>query len=224
MRRRRRQSPGSSLARFTSAAASAGAAQIHLVMAPDHWGEWWVSGLFFVVTGIAQTVWAVLAVWPGGPALMLAGAALNLGSVGTWALSRVWGLPFGPHAWLPEPAGTTDLVAVGLEAVVVAGALWALARRGAERDPRTAGVAWAVSAALAVALSTAVAVNGADEHAHATDAHATGAGGAEDQGEHGEEPMDGSGAQPGGAAEDPPSTSDPEGGQGHVDDGHDHEH
>ncbi|MCY9783419.1 hypothetical protein KIK06_05855 [Nocardiopsis sp. EMB25] len=221
---RRRATPkGSGPARFIAATASAGTALIHLVMTPDHWNEWMLAGVFFVATGVVQTVWAVLAVWPGGRALMAVGALVNLGSVGIWTVSRVVGVPFGPHAWTPEPIGVTDTVAVALELAVAVCAVWAMLRRGGRAEPGATVIGAVVVAALMVAFSTAAAVNGASEHAHGTDSHADD-GHTDEAGETGTDttdPADSSVDGPSGSVE-PSESAEPA--PGHADDGHDHEH
>ncbi|WP_157982457.1 hypothetical protein [Nocardiopsis sp. FIRDI 009] len=222
--RRRAVPRGSGLARFVAATASVGTALIHLVMTPDHWNEWTLAGVFFVTTGVVQTVWAVLAVWPGGRALMALGALVNLGSVGIWAVSRTVGVPFGPHAWIPEPIGLTDTVAVALEVVVAVCAVWAVLRRGGHAEPGAPVIGAVVVAALAVAFSTAVAVTGASEHTHGTDAHSDGGhtdGEREGAGTGANDPADSTERAPGQDVSSEPEDTD----DGHEhDDGHDHEH
>ncbi|GAA3731560.1 hypothetical protein GCM10022402_10340 [Salinactinospora qingdaonensis] len=214
-------------------AASAGAGQIHLVMAPSHWSGWWLSGVFFIVIGAFQVLWAVVAAWRGSTALLWLGTLVNLGSIGLWGVSRLYGLPFGAHAGTPEAVGLTDLITVVLEAVVVAGAL--LATVGRSRSTAVGGgvISAVAVAAVAVAFATAAAVGAADEHGHGASEDESGHHGEEvEPGHHQEEAEQPATSAPGGTASPSPTasaqSSEPAGsddaGAGDSHDGHDHEH
>lgn len=43
----------------------------------------------------------------------------NATVVAVWAASRTTGLPIGPEPWMAESIGTLDLLAVGLELLLV---------------------------------------------------------------------------------------------------------
>ncbi|ASU85916.1 hypothetical protein CDO52_26730 [Nocardiopsis gilva YIM 90087] len=214
--------------RYLSVAFSLGAAQIHLVMAPVHWEEWWLSGALFAAAGAFQVLWAILAIWRGTAPVLILGAMANLGFLAVWAVSRFAGLPVGPHAGVPESAGLTDITTAVFEALVVLGALWALGFR------RTAGpgggTITAVSvAALAVAFSTAAAVGAAGDHSHGPAPAEHGEADHHGEGDTGEE--NGAGEQNG---QEEPSPTGPSGSDssansggtedGHHDDGHTHDH
>jgi hypothetical protein len=108
---------------------------------------------FFTAVGVAQIVWAVIALaW--APRWWLAlGAAGNLVVVATWVVSRTAGLPFGPAAGITLPAHFPDSLATALETVVVVGAAALLARgqhlvRSAVRSPGITAAAAVVAGAL----------------------------------------------------------------------------
>ena len=59
------------------AAAAIGAAGIiHFIVAPEHWEHAPAHGLFFIVVGVIELVWAVAIVWRPTLRLMQTGALL----------------------------------------------------------------------------------------------------------------------------------------------------
>src|SRR6185295_15868592 len=93
-----------------AAALSASAAIAHLGVAEPHYRAWWAHGLFFVVCGALQALFAVL---------VLAGIAGTLGILGMYVYSRTNGAPIGPHEGVPEPPGVYDMVTAAGELVLV---------------------------------------------------------------------------------------------------------
>jgi hypothetical protein len=113
---------------------------------------------------------------------------LNVLVIGLWIMSRTIGAPFGPNAWVKEEIGLPDLIATGLEALLVlgCGALW-LRTRG--RSVRVMSgqrlVLWgAIIGGLVVAVATTVSLTPSyATHSHgstavAADGHSHGATGA----------------------------------------------
>jgi len=92
------------------------AAAIHLAVFPDHATEWWAYGAFFAGCAVWQTVLGLL-LWSGPRPrwLLLAGLASLLAVLVLYVLSRTNGVPLGPHAGRPEPAGALDLICAGSE-------------------------------------------------------------------------------------------------------------
>jgi len=155
------------------AAASFGAAIIHAAFAPGHFEEDWAHGLFFAVSAWLQVALAVaLVAHPRRWVFRL--GLLNLGVIVVWVVSRTTGLPFGPSSGVAEDVGVPDLIATGLEAVVVIGCALMLLRalgRGFRVAP---GSRWLVSSAalgtvlVAVASTIALTPRFATEHTHGT--------------------------------------------------------
>jgi hypothetical protein len=89
---------------------------IHLAVFPDHASEWWAYGAFFAGCAVWQTVFGLL-VWSGRRPqwLLLVGLASLLAVLVLYVLSRTNGVPLGPHAGRPEPAGALDLICAGSE-------------------------------------------------------------------------------------------------------------
>jgi hypothetical protein len=105
--------------RWWAGFASLGAGLIHLAAVSEHVSEWWVHGVFFIVLGVVQIGWAVLAMERGPLPVPRLFAAVNAAVIGLWFVSRTTGLPVGPEPWGAEAVGTADLLCSALEAVVV---------------------------------------------------------------------------------------------------------
>lgn len=95
-------------ARCSVAALSAGAAAVHLPMAPGHLGESALLGGGFIVAAWVQLAIGVLAMTQPSQCLWLATIAANVGIVGTWAVSRTAGLPLSAHAGKVESMSIVD--------------------------------------------------------------------------------------------------------------------
>lgn len=103
-----------------AATLSVAAAMIHAYMMPQHFGEWWGYGCFFLISALAQGAGAVaLTGWPRR-SVVLVGVAGNLLILTVWALSRTVGTPlFGPGAGEVEPLGLLDALCAIVEALTV---------------------------------------------------------------------------------------------------------
>ena len=121
---------------FGVAVLSAGAAAIHLAVAKNHFREYFLFGLFFVLSGLAQLAWAVLILFEPSRPLLALGAIGNLLIVAVWVVDRIWGLPIGPEHWTPEPVGFADVAASTFEVLVALGSIALLARAGRLGRPR----------------------------------------------------------------------------------------
>jgi hypothetical protein len=119
---------------------SAGAAAIHFAAAGSHFREWWAFGAFFVASGVAQLVWALLAVISPSRVVLRVGALGSAAIVALWIVTRTAGTLIGPDAHTPEPVGVPDAVASGLElAIVLAVVLRATARPSSRRGAWVVG-------------------------------------------------------------------------------------
>jgi hypothetical protein len=119
---------------------SAGAAAIHFAAAASHFREWWALGAFFVASGVAQLVWALLAVTSPSRAVLRVGALGSAAIVALWIVTRTAGTLIGPEAHTPEPVGVPDAVASGLElAIVLAVVLHATSRPSSRRGTWVVG-------------------------------------------------------------------------------------
>lgn len=163
------------LARQVAAIASLAAGVVHVFATPAHWEEWPLAGAFFAATAGFQLLWGLLVFPLGNAFLRVAGILANLGFLGLWAVSRVWGVPFGPHAGVPEVFGAADLIAAAMEVAIVVGLLWSLLPR--ERHGVLSAGGYRAVVMLAFVALGAMAIPGASaalEHSHSHDAETTG--------------------------------------------------
>ena len=113
-----------------AAALSLTAALIHLWAAPEHLGEWWGYGAFFLAIALGQSLYgtAILLLHGlGRRSLFLLGAVGNLAIVTLYVVTRTVGIPLlGPHAGEVEGIAPLDLAATASELALVV-ALGALA-------------------------------------------------------------------------------------------------
>jgi len=144
------------------AALSAGAAAIHFAVVFEHFSEYVLYGVFFLIISWAQAIWAAVVLWrPSRPWLWL-GIAGNAIIVAVYLASRTTGLPFGPDNGHTEPFGALDVVSAILEFALIAGCaalLWrpSLADRPVRRRTGFAAIAsLAAFPAAVIAVTTAV--------------------------------------------------------------------
>ncbi len=101
---------------YAAAALSLAAALTHLWVTPEHFGEWWGYGAFFLVAASAQGLYAPLLVRRHTRTVLLAGIAGNLAIVLLYLLTRTVGIPFfGPEAGEVEGVGFVDVCATASE-------------------------------------------------------------------------------------------------------------
>jgi hypothetical protein len=95
------------------------AGMIHAVAAVGH-AEHWIFAAFFAALAVAQCAWGALVYRGAGRRLLVAGAWGSAAVAVLWLVTRTVGLPFGPHAGVPEAIGPLDVLATFDEQVVVA--------------------------------------------------------------------------------------------------------
>jgi hypothetical protein len=183
-----------------AALASTAAAVVHVAAAPAHWSEWPIGGVFFLLMAAFQIGWAVMILAFANRFFVFAGIAVNLGFIGLWALSRWQGVPFGPHAGMPEAVGFADVLTSLLEAWIAVSLAWTLLPRMSHGVLSVGGYRLA-AVFMAVALGIAVIPGVGSALAHGEGGHT-----------HGETEEEGDGHTHGTESEMP--TSDPtEGGE-----------
>src|SRR5919199_1902943 len=120
-----------------AAALSLGAGLVHLEVTPTHWWQWWGYGLFFLLAGVGQVLYAAAVVkWPIAPVLWV-GAIGNLAIIAMYGYTRTNGIPTGPAAGHIERVGSGDFITTAGE-FVLAGMLIAAPRPHAPRPALTA--------------------------------------------------------------------------------------
>jgi hypothetical protein len=109
---------------YSVACAGAGASAIHFAVVAEHFDEWWGFGLFFVLSAVAQIVWAMVVVASPSRLLIWFGVVGNAAIVLLWIVTRTVGTLVGPEPTTPEPIGLADSVATAFEVVIVGAGAW----------------------------------------------------------------------------------------------------
>ena len=111
-----------------AAVVSVSTAVIHFAVAGQHFQEYWVFGVFMLVVAWLQLAWAAaVVIRPSRTALGL-GAALNLGVVAVYVITRTVGDVIGPTPHEAEPIGFGDAFCTVGEALVAVAAVLLLLR------------------------------------------------------------------------------------------------
>lgn len=146
---------------------SLGAGFLHAAVVKAHEGHGVASNVFTVLA-VVQVAWAGLVLARPSRPVLLAGAAVNLGVLAGYVVSRTSGISFIDGFQDKEPVGFTDGVTTGIEVALVVGAL-VLAAVGATRrlwPQGHLGTATLSAVALVVGLVGVPAVTAGAEHAH----------------------------------------------------------
>jgi hypothetical protein len=144
-----------------------GAGAVHLALAPSHFGESTVEGIGFLVAAWLQIALAVALLLRPTRAVIFAIIAVSAASIMAWAVSRIWGLPFGEHTGHAENVTVVDALTVVMEAftVVLAATLLSSSVRGF----RSRG--YAVVAVVAVLGLTSALIAAPEARDHSAAAH-----------------------------------------------------
>jgi FtsP/CotA-like multicopper oxidase with cupredoxin domain len=107
-----------------------GAAAIHAAVMPQHFQEYTLFGVFFLVTALGQAGLAAALLYSPSRWLAIVGIEGNLALVALWLISRTVGVPIGPDPWRAETVGVADTAATMLELIAV----WNLIRLARRRS------------------------------------------------------------------------------------------
>ena len=141
------------------AALSVGAAAIHFAVVFEHFVEYTLYGVFFLVISWAQLIWPAVLLWRPSRLWLWLGIAGNAIIIAVYVASRTVGLPFGPDLHNTESVGALDVVSCALEFLLIIGCaalLWrpSLADRPVARRGAVARVAALVAVPVAVIAAT----------------------------------------------------------------------
>ena len=149
---------------------SAGAAVIHLVVAPSHFAE--IGGLAagFVISAGFQALWVRWCLAGPSRRTMAIGILGNLAIVAAWTYTRTIGLPLGEFAGSAEPIGYPDGASVVFELLLIAGLIvrWfdldlLVSRRAVIREVAAIAVVPVLGLVLVLtSLATVAVANGLD--------------------------------------------------------------
>jgi hypothetical protein len=145
--------------RAGATALSFGAAAIHAAVIGDHFREFWLYGVFFVMIAAMQVLWGVLVVVRPTHRTLAVGAVGSGAIALVWLLSRTAGIPVGPNGGGREAVGLPDTAATVFELVIlVAIVVLARTRVGDRALSRTNTILSVAGVWLGVAVATVVAV------------------------------------------------------------------
>ncbi|HET9896619.1 MAG TPA: hypothetical protein VFQ44_16950 [Streptosporangiaceae bacterium] len=169
--------PARTVALWCLAILSIATSVIHFAVAGEHFAEYWLFGVFMLVTAWLQLLFAVAAVARPSRLLLRLGAVLNTGIIAVYIVTRTAGDVIGPTPNEVEPFGFGDGLCTVLEVIVVAGCVWLLAAKLGQRlQRRKLGLMTAtIGAAAAILLSVAL-LDGGPEMVMASSAAAQAAG------------------------------------------------
>jgi hypothetical protein len=141
------------------AAFSVGAAAIHFAVVFEHFAEYTLYGVFFLVISWAQVIWPAVLLWRPSRLWLWLGIAGNAIVIAVYVASRTFGLAFGPDLHHAESVGALDVVSCVLEFGLIVGCaalLWrpSLADRPVARRGVVARVAALVAVPAAVIAAT----------------------------------------------------------------------
>lgn len=137
------------------AALSVGAAAIHFAVVFEHFAEYTLYGVFFLVISWAQLIWPAVLLWRPSRTWLWLGIAGNAAVIAVYVASRTAGLPFGPDLHKAESVGALDVASCVLEFALIAGCAALLWRPSLADRPVARCGAFASAAAL-VAVPAAV--------------------------------------------------------------------
>lgn len=111
-----RESPRARSVRWVAATMAIAAGAVHVAQVGVHTDEDPLFGMFFVVVAALQLLGGAYLARPLGPRIVVRyififGIAGSLATIGTWALSRTLGLPFGAEPGEVEEIGLADAAA-----------------------------------------------------------------------------------------------------------------
>lgn len=157
--------PGRRAAAYCLAILSAATAVIHFAVAGSHFQQYWVFGVFMLVVGWLQLLWAVavtVTAASGNRLVLAAGAILDAGVIVVYVVTRTVGDVIGPTPRSVEPFGFGDGLCTVLEAVIVTSCAWLLIARADRRVTRNLMIAApaVTGATTAILLSVALVAGG----------------------------------------------------------------
>src|SRR5499427_10678026 len=103
------------------AALSVGAAAIHFAVVFEHFAQYALYGVFFLVLAWAQLIWPAVLLWRPSRLWLWLGLTGNAAVLAVYVASRTVGLPFGPDLHHPEQVGALDVMSCVLEFALITG-------------------------------------------------------------------------------------------------------
>jgi hypothetical protein len=156
--------PSSRVVGYCLAIVSVATAIIHFAVAGEHFQQYWLFGVFMLVTAWLQLLWAIVVIAKPFRLLLWSGVLLNAGVVAVYIVTRTVGDIIGPTPNAVEPFGFGDGLCTVLEAAVVAACAWLLVAKTDRRVRRhRLFLALAATGAVAASLLSVTLVAGGPE-------------------------------------------------------------
>jgi len=143
------------------AALSVGAAAIHFAVVFEHFADYTLYGVFFLVISWAQLIWPAVLLWRPSRLWLWLGIVGNAIVIAVYVASRTVGLPFGPDLHNAESVGALDVVSCVLEFGLIVGCAALLWRPSIADRPVARRGAFASAAALIAVPVAVIAVTSA---------------------------------------------------------------
>ena len=143
------------------AALSVGAAAIHFAVVFEHFADYTLYGVFFLVISWAQLIWPAVLLWRPSRLWLWLGIVGNAIVIAVYVASRTIGLPFGPDLHNAESVGALDVVSCVLEFGLIVGCVALLWRPSIADRPVARRGAFASAAALIAVPVAVIAVTSA---------------------------------------------------------------
>ena len=143
------------------AALSVGAAAIHFAVVFEHFADYTLYGVFFLVISWAQLIWPAVLLWRPSRLWLWLGIVGNAIVIAVYVASRTIGLPFGPDLHNAESVGALDVVSCVLEFGLIVGCAALLWRPSIADRPVARRGAFASAAALIAVPVAVIAVTSA---------------------------------------------------------------
>jgi hypothetical protein len=143
------------------AALSVGAAAIHFAVVFEHFADYTLYGVFFLVMSWAQLIWPAVLIWRPSRLWLWLGIAGNTIVLVVYVASRTIGLPFGPDLHNAESVGALDVVSCVLEFGLIVGCAALLWQPSIADRPVARRGAFASAAALVAVPVAVIAVTSA---------------------------------------------------------------
>ena len=143
------------------AALSVGAAAIHFAVVFEHFADYTLYGVFFLVISWAQLIWPAVLLWRPSRLWLWLGIVGNAIVIAVYVASRTVGLPFGPDLHNAESVGALDVVSCVLEFGLIVGCAALLWRPSIADRPVARRGAFASAAALVAVPVAVIAVTSA---------------------------------------------------------------
>src|SRR5215472_16660988 len=143
------------------AALSAGAAAIHFAVVFEHFADYALYGVFFLVISWAQLIWPAVLLWRPSRLWLWLGIAGNAIVIAVYVASRTIGLTFGPDLHNAESVGALDVASCVLEFGLIVGCAALLWRPSIADRPVARRSAFASAAALVAVPVAVIAVTSA---------------------------------------------------------------